>query len=201
MRGIARRISNLACLAYARVGHRLAGIDFVARLVSRVGPECTRLLLTRYGALIGPETRFKDGIQIDNASGDQDARDSFENLVIGSRCYVGKGCFFDLPDRIVIEDEAVLSAGVKVLTHADCGDRVMSRYYPRKREPVRIGAGSWIGVDAIVLCGVELGRCCVVAAGSVVNKSFPDYSVVAGSPARLVKTLAQDGEATSADTS
>jgi acetyltransferase-like isoleucine patch superfamily enzyme len=45
----------------------------------------------------------------------------------------------------------------------------------------------WIGTGARILDGVEIGEGCVVAAGAVVNKSVPPYSVVAGVPARIIK--------------
>ena len=55
---------------------------------------------------------------------------------------------------------------------------------------VRIGDYTWIGMGAIILPGVILGPRTNVGAGSVVTKSFPDgYCVIAGNPARLVKTL------------
>ena len=64
--------------------------------------------------------------------------------------------------------------------------------------PVRIGDGCWLGERAIVLPGVELGPRCVVGAGAVVTRSFPAGSVVAGVPARLLRTIepAQDDAAT-----
>lgn len=165
------------------------GIDFVSHEVTKAPRQYVPILLKRYGATIGNNVNFKDCIQIDNASGDQDARGNFSNLAIGNRCYIGKGVFFDLPDQIILEDEVIISAGVKILTHADCGERVMSQWYPRKRSRVVIGYGTWIGASANILCGVELGKCCVIAAGSVVTESFPDYSVVAGVPAKLIKRL------------
>ena len=55
--------------------------------------------------------------------------------------------------------------------------------------PVRIGRSVFIGFGASVLPGVTLGDHCVVAARSVVTRSFPAYSMVAGMPARLVKTF------------
>jgi len=47
----------------------------------------------------------------------------------------------------------------------------------------------WIGAHAIILLGITVSRCNVVAAGSVVTKTVPPYSVVAGVPATVVKTL------------
>lgn len=54
-------------------------------------------------------------------------------------------------------------------------------------EQIEIGEGSWIGIDAKILNGTKIGKNCVVGAGSVVKGSFPDYSVIAGCPARIIK--------------
>jgi serine acetyltransferase len=55
--------------------------------------------------------------------------------------------------------------------------------------PVRIGDGSWIGTRAVILPGVTIGRRVLVAAGAVVARDVPDDSLVAGNPARVVRTL------------
>ncbi len=52
---------------------------------------------------------------------------------------------------------------------------------------VSIGAGSWLGTGVIVLPGADIGRNVAVAAGAVVRGSFPDHSVIAGAPARIVR--------------
>ena len=59
-----------------------------------------------------------------------------------------------------------------------------------------IGAGSLIGMGATVLNGAKIGKCCLVGAGALVTegKEFPDFSMILGSPARVVKTLGPEWE-------
>lgn len=52
---------------------------------------------------------------------------------------------------------------------------------------IMIGADSWIGANAVITAGVKIGKHVVVAGGSVVTKSVPDYCVVVGNPARVIK--------------
>ncbi len=54
-----------------------------------------------------------------------------------------------------------------------------------------IGDGSLIGIGSIVLNGARIGKCCLIGAGALVTegKEFPDYSVVMGSPGKVVRTL------------
>lgn len=52
--------------------------------------------------------------------------------------------------------------------------------------PVKIGHGTFVGVNAIVLPGVEIGRCSIVGAGAVVTKGFPEFSILGGNPATLI---------------
>jgi lipopolysaccharide O-acetyltransferase len=55
--------------------------------------------------------------------------------------------------------------------------------------PVDIGPHCFFGIRAVIMPGVTLGEGCVVGANSVVTKSFPAYAVIAGAPARLIRTL------------
>lgn len=55
--------------------------------------------------------------------------------------------------------------------------------------PVRVGAGSWLGIGVVVLPGVTIGQGCVVGANSVVTHDLPDYSIAAGAPARILRNL------------
>ena len=56
-------------------------------------------------------------------------------------------------------------------------------------KPVVIGNDVWIGANVVVLPGVTIGSHCVVAAGAVVTKDVPDHTLVAGVPAKVIKTI------------
>ena len=61
------------------------------------------------------------------------------------------------------------------------------------RKPIKIGDYCWIGMNSLVLAGVELGPSTIVGGGSIVTKSFPEgYVVIAGNPAKIIKYLDKD---------
>jgi acetyltransferase-like isoleucine patch superfamily enzyme len=64
---------------------------------------------------------------------------------------------------------------------------VAFRYQPCTTGEIVIGDGCWIGANVVITAGLTIGKYCVIAAGSVVTKSVPDFSIVAGNPARLLK--------------
>ncbi len=55
-------------------------------------------------------------------------------------------------------------------------------------QPVSIGNDCWLGANAVILPGVNLGTGCVIGANAVVTRSFPEYSVIGGVPAKLLKS-------------
>lgn len=60
--------------------------------------------------------------------------------------------------------------------------------WPLKTKPLVIGDDCWIGENVAILKGVVIGNRCVVGANSVVTKSFPDNSVIAGNPAKVIRS-------------
>lgn len=70
---------------------------------------------------------------------------------------------------------------------------------PIKNQPIQqknevfIGAGTWIGENACIL-GVKIGKQCVVAANSVVTKDVPDFCVVAGAPAKIIRRFCNESQ-------
>jgi acetyltransferase-like isoleucine patch superfamily enzyme len=60
------------------------------------------------------------------------------------------------------------------------------------RKGIIIGRNCWIGAKVSILDGVEVGHSCVIAAGAVVTKSYPDHSVIGGVPAKLIKRTVKE---------
>lgn len=56
------------------------------------------------------------------------------------------------------------------------------------RKGIEIGKDCWIGANATILDGVKIGDGCIVAAGAVVNRDVPSYTIVGGVPAKTIKT-------------
>ncbi|MFG3439336.1 acyltransferase [Nonomuraea sp. NPDC047897] len=111
-------------------------------------------------------------------------------LRIGRACSIGRGSHIVAHQSIEIGDDVFTGPYVYITdqNHVyDDPDVPIGRQWPRNT-PVSIGAGSWLGAGAIILPGTRLGRQCVVAGGAVVRGEFPDHSVVAGVPAKVVRS-------------
>jgi acetyltransferase-like isoleucine patch superfamily enzyme len=112
-------------------------------------------------------------------------------LVIGDRCLVNVRCGIVAHESIEIGDDVWFGQGVYI-TDANHGFEDLDVPIGRQlgeHQPVSVGKGSWLGHGAVILPGARIGRQCVVAAGSVVRGEVPDHSVVAGVPARVIRTL------------
>ncbi len=109
-------------------------------------------------------------------------------VTIGDRCMLGRNSSIVGHLEIIIEDDVFFGPNVYVTdqNHSlESGDIPIGRQ-SSPEAPVRIGAGSWLGTNAVVLPGVTVGRHVAVGAGAVVTKDIPDNSVAVGSPARVV---------------
>jgi acetyltransferase-like isoleucine patch superfamily enzyme len=111
-------------------------------------------------------------------------------LRIGGSCSIGRGSHIVAHQSIDIGEDVFTGPYVYITdqNHVyDDPETPIGRQWPRN-SPVSIGAGSWLGAGAIILPGTRIGRQCVVAGGAVVRGEFPDHSVVAGVPAKLVRS-------------
>ena len=120
------------------------------------------------------------------------ANQSFTPVIeIGNNTAIGRYCTITAIDKVQIGENCLLSEYVYISDHmhdvfgAEPGPLVERELIPKG--PVKIGDQCFIGFRAIIMPGVSLGCNCVVGAGSVVTKSFPENSIVAGVPARLIR--------------
>ncbi len=116
----------------------------------------------------------------------------FGNLRLGDRATIQTQTIIDLADQVILESDVTVSAGVAIFTHEDCGAKLgkpLAEHYPPRKGPVTLKRGCWIGARATVLCGVTVGECAVVGAGSLVREDVPPWTIVAGVPAKVIKTI------------
>ncbi|WP_133739451.1 acyltransferase [Actinorugispora endophytica] len=109
---------------------------------------------------------------------------------IGGGCAIGRGSHVVAHKSIVVGDHVFMGPYVYITdqnhVYTD-PETPVGGQWPTD-DPVRVGSGTWIGANAVILPGVTLGRNCVVAASSVVRPGeYPDHSVIAGVPGRVVR--------------
>jgi carbonic anhydrase/acetyltransferase-like protein (isoleucine patch superfamily) len=110
-------------------------------------------------------------------------------LSIGQRCSIGRGSHLVAHRSLVIGDDVMTGPNCYVTdqNHVYADPSVpIGQQWPAE-DPVEVGSGSWLGAGCVLLPGTRLGRNSVVGAGAVVRGEFPDHSVVAGVPAKLVR--------------
>jgi acetyltransferase-like isoleucine patch superfamily enzyme len=115
--------------------------------------------------------------------------------VIGDHSWIGPQSYFDARD-LVIEEYVGWGPGAKVLgsMHIAVPTDVPIIQTDLEIQPVRIGAWADIGVNAVILPGVTVGKGAIVGAGAVVAQDVPAFAVVAGVPAKLLRWREGHGE-------
>lgn len=136
-----------------------------------------------YGCEIGDEVMIGTFVEIQ------------KGVKVGNRCKISSHTF--ICEGVTLEDEAFVGHNVTFIN-----DRYPRSTNPEGRPqteadwkcvPTLVRRGASIGSGATLLCGITIGEFAVVGAGSVVTADVPPYSVVAGNPARVLKTLPRLG--------
>lgn len=115
-----------------------------------------------------------------------------KNISIGKDVFFNTGCSFQDRGGIHIGDGSLIGMNVNIATLNHGLD--MKTRNTTYASPVTIGKNVWIGSGATILPGVTIGDRAVVAAGAVVTKNVPEGTVVAGVPAKVVKTIEEESE-------
>lgn len=140
---------------------------------SRIGPHSWVECFVEYaGEQFTPEIVIGNNVQIGR----------YLTLTAISSIKVGRGCLFS--EHVYISDHAHDVFGME-------DTPLVSRGLLAKGA-VAIGDFCFLGFRSMVMPGVTLGNRCIVGAGSIVTKSFPDNSVIAGTPARFIRSLSHD---------
>lgn len=110
-----------------------------------------------------------------------------KNIRLGERVFINSGCRFQDQGGVTIGDDCLIGHNTVFasLNH----DLDPARRADMIPAPIVVGRNVWIGSNSTILSGVTIGENAVVAAASVVTKDVPANSVVAGSPARAVRTI------------
>jgi len=108
-----------------------------------------------------------------------------KNVKIGKDVTVMNGALMMAAGGITIEDKVLIAANVKLISN---------NHDPYERDvllckPILIKKGAWIGAGSTILPGVTVGKYAIVGSDSVVTKDVPDYAVVVGTPAKIIKYL------------
>lgn len=116
-------------------------------------------------------------------------------IIIGDDVIVNSDVHIGAIEKIVIGNNVLMASRIYISDHyhGDISNKDLE-IVPRLRPlytkgPVIIEDNVWIGEGVCILPGVTIGENCIIGANSVVNKSFPKNSVIAGVPAKLIKTL------------
>tara|TARA_B110000211_G_C14093313_1_gene560843 strand:- start:10558 stop:11160 length:603 start_codon:yes stop_codon:yes gene_type:complete len=113
-------------------------------------------------------------------------------IIIGKNSRIHGSCL-SAKQLITIGDNVLIAGNCNIFDsngHEVSLKQPMNRIFTTgKSQPIKVGDGVWIGANVIVTPGVTIGDGCVVAAGSVVTKSFPENVLLAGNPARKIREI------------
>jgi len=138
-----------------------------------------------YGCEIGDETKIGAFVEIQ------------KNATIGRRCKISSHTF--VCEGVVIEDNVFIGHNVAFINdsypRATTGDQLQTEA-DWKVEKTLVKKGASIGSGCTILANLTIGENAIVGAGSVVTKDVPANSIVAGNPARVLRSIDQTSEAT-----
>jgi acetyltransferase-like isoleucine patch superfamily enzyme len=134
-------------------------------------------LVNLYGCTVGDDTKIGAFVEIQ------------KNAQVGSRCKISSHSF--ICEGVTIEDEVFVGHGVMFIN--DPYPRATRSGQPQtdadwKVVPTRVCRGASIGSGAVIMCGVTVGERATIGAGAVVTRDVPDDAVVAGVPARVLRS-------------
>jgi acetyltransferase-like isoleucine patch superfamily enzyme len=174
--------------AFVRVRNR-AFTELVRRDFASFGPRSTVELPVR----VWGEGRIDIGAQVVIGAGSWlQALDPRGRIVIGDGTSLARACTISSVEHVELGESVLVAGGVYIADHhhrrAPAGDAVKDQGVTDVA-PVHVGHGAWIGQNAVVLPGASIGEGSVVGANAVVRGQFPPRTLIAGVPARAIRSL------------
>ncbi|MDC7996027.1 sugar O-acetyltransferase [Altibacter sp. HG106] len=114
------------------------------------------------------------------------------NITVGKDVFMNFNCCILDVMSVQIGNQVMLAPNVQLYTATHPMKAIARHSGTEYAKPITIGNQVWIGGGAIVCPGVTIGNAAVVGAGAVVTKDVPDNAFVAGNPARVIRTIAND---------
>lgn len=112
-------------------------------------------------------------------------------LKIGNNVSFGENCSLYCGSGVVIGNDVLIASYVSIISadheFSDSMKTIESQGERIEKKPIVIGDDVWIGTKSIILKRVRIGKGAIVGAGAVVTKDVPEYAVVAGNPAKIIK--------------
>lgn len=113
-----------------------------------------------------------------------------EGLVIGNNVGIAQNCFIQVRGKVIIGSDVMFGPNVSIFSEnhgfTDLDIPMISQ--ATTRGTVIIENDVWLGTRSIILAGVRIGKGSIIAAGALVNRDIPPYSIVAGVPAKVIKS-------------
>lgn len=113
---------------------------------------------------------------------------------VGNNVYVAPGLTMavgveDLNMKLIIGDRVSLGPNVTLILATHPNFSRLKAFVKHPPRTIIIGHDSWIGANAVIMPNINIGKYCIIGAGSIVTHDVPDYSVVCGVPAREIKKI------------
>ena len=150
--------------------------EFISRVPFSFGWKFRRAVYHQLLPAIASDAILHYGVKIED-----------RRTTVGKDVWISSGCYIDY---VIIEDYALIGPNAILLSggkhhNQDRLDIPIKLQGNGPKECIRIERGAWIGAGAIVMANV--GQNAIVGAGAIVTKPVPDYAVVAGNPARIIR--------------
>lgn len=138
-------------------------------------PALRRLLVQGFTDRCGKHVRVKFNADVS------------PHIEIGDRSELGRSC--QIYGGVSLGADVLMGPDVKLITRNHCYQDLSRPIRSQGEEftPIRVGDDVWLGANVVVLPGVEIGDHSIIAAGAIVTRSIPEYSIAGGNPARVIR--------------